>query len=351
MEYLTLLAGLLSGAFAVVAGGYIGHFLTHDRWWREKRLHELENLYVSLTRHLAAIDEYYTRSSALLKKAEEIELETANKMGEDLKTYLRAMQEDEKQATAIPMIIGIYFKQFAPIWEEFRAAMERLNEMHAHTSRIALNKEAWEALTKEERIARHKVVWVAVSSVILPELRGIVDNLCKEIVKAADEIKAERPWPLGWMAQMWGQIHRQLINRPVMAREPTKCVYCRDGIEMSVDHRCQSQWGYDIYAAVARTVRLCCFAHALGVMSLTCQLVMKGSRLFVAFRSHIGDMFQCFFRAANFDVRILRRPQTHRDTTNSSMARNELLNTIRIRIIASDNLRKPSMLYPPPTHW
>ena len=64
-----------------------------------------------------------------------------------------------------------------------------------------------------------------------------------------------------------------------------------------------------------------------------------------------GVLFHGLFRAAlDFDLRILRRPQTQRDTTNSSMATDEPLNTMRLRIIGSDILRRSSMLFQLPTN-
>jgi hypothetical protein len=65
-----------------------------------------------------------------------------------------------------------------------------------------------------------------------------------------------------------------------------------------------------------------------------------------------GVLSHGLFRAAlDFDLRTLRRPQTQRDTTNSSMATDEPLNTMRLRIIGSDILRRSSMLFQLPTNW
>lgn len=121
-----ILAGILIGAVTATAGAYVVHFLTHNRWWKEYRLRKLEELYTVLQNHEVTISEYYTRSAAYLVRPEDAEglKEEEELLGAD---YLRTLQEDEKKASAIPMIVNLYFDNLLPAWKNIESAKAKVS--------------------------------------------------------------------------------------------------------------------------------------------------------------------------------------------------------------------------------
>ena len=105
------LVGLLTGVITTIVGAYIVHFLAHNRWWKEYRLRKLEELYTAIENHHVANAEYDTRNATYLMQPEDAS--GLDEQKEELRTvYMRALQEDEKKAAVIPMLINIYFKEF-----------------------------------------------------------------------------------------------------------------------------------------------------------------------------------------------------------------------------------------------
>jgi hypothetical protein len=175
-----------------IAGAYIVHFLTHNRWWKEYRLRKLEELYTALQNHQVAISEYYTRSAAYLDRPEEAE--GLKEQGELLRTdYLRALREDEKAASVIPMIINIYFKELLPAWQNVEAARYKLSIENRKA--IMLDAAKREALGKAQREAISKGVALAILKEHLPELVAFKNEMFTKITQIADDIKGEMPWP------------------------------------------------------------------------------------------------------------------------------------------------------------
>jgi len=155
------------GIATTIGGAYIVHVLTHDRWWKEYRLRKLEELYMALRNHELVIAEYYTRSAAYLVQSEDAEgLPEQNEILRN--NYLAALQEDEKQAAAIPMIANIYFDSLTPAWDNVETAKKRLSEESRKA--IMLNKDIREALGKARRESISKTVGLNILQKHLPEL-------------------------------------------------------------------------------------------------------------------------------------------------------------------------------------
>ena len=181
----------LAGIATTIAGAYIVHFLTHNRWWKEYRLRKLEELYTALQNHEVAVAEYYTRSAAYLVRPEDA---TGLKEQEEwLRTdYLTALQEDEKKAAVISMIVNIYFRDLLPAWQNVESARNCLSVENRKA--IMLDESKREALGRAQREAISKSVGLAILKQHLPELAVFKNEMLTKIVQIADDIKGERAW-------------------------------------------------------------------------------------------------------------------------------------------------------------
>lgn len=181
-----------AGITTAIAGAYIVHFLTHNRWWKEYRLRKLEELYTTLQNHEVTISEYYTRSAAYLVRPEEAE--GLKEQEELLRTdYLNALREDEKEASVISMIVNIYFKDLLPAWQNVEAARHKLSTENSKA--IMLDEIKRESLGRTQREAISKSVGLAILKQHLPELAVFKNEMFAKIIQSADDIKAEMPWP------------------------------------------------------------------------------------------------------------------------------------------------------------
>lgn len=190
----------LAGITTTIAGAYFVHLLTHDRWWREYRLRKLEELSIAVQNHEVTVSEYYTRSAAYLVQPEDAEglLEQNNILRTD---YLKALQEDEKSAAIIPMIVNIYFVELLPAWQNIEAARHRLST----ESRKAymFDKGKREALGKIQREAISKSVGLAILKEYLPALATFKAEMITKIVQVAKDIGGEKPWPINTVVRWW----------------------------------------------------------------------------------------------------------------------------------------------------
>ena len=182
----------LAGITTTIVGAYIVHLLAHNRWWKEYRLQKLEELYSSIENHQIAIAEYYTRTAAYLMQPEDAD--GLEKEGEILRTvYIKALQEDEKNAAVIPMLINIYFKGLLAAWQNIENATRKLGK--ENQKGIMLDKAKREALGREEREAICKSVGLAIIREHLPGLEALKNEMCTKIVQIADDIGGAKPWP------------------------------------------------------------------------------------------------------------------------------------------------------------
>jgi len=186
------LFGILTGVTTTIMGAYVVHFLAHNRWWKEYRLQKLEELYTAIQNHQVTIAEYNTRNAAYLMQPEDAE--GVEKQGEMLGTvYMKALQENEKKAAVIPMLINIYFKELLPTWDKFESAKRELGEERQKA--IMLDKAKREALGREKREAICKSAGLAIIREHLPGLESLKNEICAKIVRIADDIGGAKPWP------------------------------------------------------------------------------------------------------------------------------------------------------------
>ncbi|EDY20141.1 hypothetical protein CfE428DRAFT_2065 [Chthoniobacter flavus Ellin428] len=180
-----------AGIATTIAGAYLVHFLTHRRWWKEYRLRKLEELYLALQSHEIAISEYYTRSAAYLIRPEDAE--GLEEQEETLRTdYLKALQEDEKKAAVIPMIVNIYFRDLSPAWQNVEAAKEKLRVENRKA--VLIDDRKREALGRTQREAISKAVALAILREHIPELAAFTKEMFAKIIRIADEVKENSLW-------------------------------------------------------------------------------------------------------------------------------------------------------------
>jgi hypothetical protein len=181
----------LAGVITTIVGAYIVHLLAHSRWWKEYRLRKLEELYTAIETHHVANAEYDTRNAAYLMQPEDAD--GVEKQGEILRTvYIKPLQEEEKKAAVIPMLINIYFKELLPAWENIESARRNLGSERQKA--IMLDEPKREALRRETREAICKSVSFAILGEHLPRLEMLKNEMCTKIVQIADDIRGAKPW-------------------------------------------------------------------------------------------------------------------------------------------------------------
>jgi hypothetical protein len=184
----------LLGITTTIVGAYIVYFLAHSRWWKEYRLQKLEELYTAVENHQVAIAEYYTRGAVYLMQPEDEDAKELEKQREILRTnYMKALQEDEKKAAVILMLINFYFKDLLPMWQTFKCATRELGKEYQKA--IMLDKAKREALGREKREAICKSVGLTIIKKHLPGLETLKNEMCTETVQIVDHIGGAKPWP------------------------------------------------------------------------------------------------------------------------------------------------------------
>ena len=194
---ITFIAGLIAGIITAIAGAYIVHFLTHDRAWREFRLHKLEELFTTIHNYEISVAEYYSRAAFFLNTPEGDE--SVDKQNEALENiYLKDLREEEKKSAIIPMIIRIYFKDLLPQWRLILNARHNLTNENKRA--IILDKKQFAMTAQYQRNLLSGDVAIKLLKVHLPLLQTCTDEMFNKIIQAADLIKNENPWPFNFIA-------------------------------------------------------------------------------------------------------------------------------------------------------
>jgi len=199
-----------------VAGSYIVHFLTHQRWWKEYRLRKLEELYVAVQNYHVSVAEYYTRSALYIRLPE-----NTPDLPEQLKVlnerYLDDMQKEEKKAAVVPAIYQFYFGDLIGDWQGFLEIREALTKTNGRAF-VPPSKE-WDAIPADVKEKALVGISDEIIKVHLPALEGATNGIFKQLAFRAELIKSEKPWPVSQVVNAFW-CFRQFLVIKVLKRKP-----------------------------------------------------------------------------------------------------------------------------------